>query len=66
MEGAQAGVSRFTASTASAVLTVTRGHGAEMPEGVPKNAEFSQLLVYLGISERSEFGFVFWSFAFHR
>lgn len=42
-----------------AVLIVTGGHAAEMPEGIPKNAEFSQLLVYLGISERSEFGWCF-------
>lgn len=41
------------------MLIVTGGHAAEMPEGIPKNAEFSQLLVYLGISERSEFGWCF-------
>lgn len=49
----------------SALLSMTQGHRAGMPEGIPKNTEFSQLLVYLGIPERSEFGFVFWSFAFH-
>lgn len=41
------------------MLIVTGGHAAEVPEGIPKNAEFSQLLVYLGISERSEFGWCF-------